>query len=164
MPQPSRAPKPRATKPQTAQFDPATARFAGEEWCEERQIARLELICPSRSRGTLDHTLTTDEDGNRAECSCEACRFMPTGAGPHTRIVPQIIRTVFYNIYAVQSENQLQALDKAMAPRFGQGSAIRSIRYEVLGDALARFGRLRDPVLLRSRAKQADDDLFGAPA
>lgn len=157
--------RPTATKKRTTPpFDPSTARFAGAVWCEERQIDRLEIICPSRSRGHLDHTMTVDEDGTRPDCDCEACRFNPAGEGPHTKIAAEIVRTVFYNLFAAYSENQLKALDKELTPYFGQGSEIRSIRFEVLGDALARFGRLRNPVLLNARAKLADDDLFGGAA
>lgn len=157
--------RPAAAKKRTAPpFDPATAWFAREVWCEERQIARLEIACPSRSRDTLAHTLTVDEDGMRAECSCEACRFMPVGEGPHTKIAAQIVHTVFYNLYAAQSEDQLTVLDKELAPHFGAGSEIRSIRFSVLGDALARFNRLRNPVLLSTRANLANDDLFGGAA
>lgn len=140
---PRRAPQP--YDPHLSAYNDATT-IAGE--------VRLAFTCPSRSTGEV-HLLCTDEDGERASCTCPGYVYSRESPASccHTKQGRAIARIALTNHYAALSDDALRALDG--------GAARGSLRWDIYGDEVGKRARMKDKTLLSARARQAREELFG---
>lgn len=115
---------------------------------------RLAFTCPSRSTGEA-HLLFTDEDGERAYCTCPGYVYSRrVNAGCcHTDQARAIVRVALTNHYATLPDAALRALDG--------GAARGSLRWDIYGDEVGKRARMKDKTALSARARQAREELFG---
>lgn len=150
---------PAARKRKEQPFDPFTAVFQEETWRPEHGGARLHFVCPSRRAGQPAYVLTCGEDGGAPWCSCDG--YTRWGHCTHATQSAEIVRIAFVNLYDRMSDDELRAIEIDLTARFMRGPALPGIRYDVIGDELAKRSRMKDPVLLNQRGRAAKRELFG---